>query len=150
MLQGEFGILDGGRLFYLKLTYKLQHLGLHKVHADGALFSYVVDGKLHGVVTTNVDDLIMAGDELFDVEVVDKLQEEFKFSKVELDSFNHCVCSIASVGDGSIELNQNEYIDKLEYIMRLVAHTHIQYISNSHPEIVDSQIGNLIFDPIQG
>ena len=116
LLQGAYGILDGGRLFYLKLTNKLQHLGLHKVHADGALFSYVVDGKLHGVVTTNVDDLIMAGDELFDVEVVDKLQEEFKFSKVELDSFNYCGCSFSSVGDGSIELNQNEYIDKLDYM----------------------------------
>ena len=119
LLQGAYGILDGGRLFYLKLADKLEHLGLHKVHADGALFSYVVDGKLHGVVTTNVDDLIMAGDELFDVEVVEKLQEEFKFSKVEVNSFNYCGCSIVSLDNGTIELDQNEYIDKVEYMKQV-------------------------------
>ena len=37
--QAAYGILDGGRLFYLKLSETLEHLGLHKVHADGALFT---------------------------------------------------------------------------------------------------------------
>ena len=46
LLHGAYGILDGGRLFYVKLAGKLQELGLHKVHSDGALFTYVKDGKL--------------------------------------------------------------------------------------------------------
>ena len=106
--------MDGGRLFYLKLADELKKLGLHKVHADGALFSYVVDGELHGVITTNVDDLIMAGDNKFNAEVVDKLQEKFKFSKVENDAFTYCGCSIVMKEDGTIELDQKEYIEKLE------------------------------------
>ena len=39
--KAAYGILDGGRLFYLRLADELKKLGLHKVHADGALFTYV-------------------------------------------------------------------------------------------------------------
>jgi hypothetical protein len=53
-LRGAYGILDGGRLFYLKLVEKLNKMGLHKVHSDGAVFTYVKEGKLHGMVITNV------------------------------------------------------------------------------------------------
>ena len=65
LLQGAYGIVDGGRLFYLKLSEKLLSLGMHRIHSDGAMFSYVKDGKLHGIVTTHSDDLILAGDDAF-------------------------------------------------------------------------------------
>ena len=53
LIQGAYGILDGGRLFYLRLSRELINLGMHQLHSDGALFSYVKDGKLHGIVVTN-------------------------------------------------------------------------------------------------
>ena len=112
-MRGAYGILDGGRLFYLKLVEKLNKMGLHKVHSDGAVFTYVKEGKLHGMVITNVDDLLMIGDEKFEVEVADKLQEEFRFSKVEEKSFTYCGCRIVTNEDGSIHLDQNEYIEGL-------------------------------------
>ena len=31
-------VLDRGRLFYLRLAEELSRLGLHRVHADGAIF----------------------------------------------------------------------------------------------------------------
>ena len=34
LLKAAYGILDGGRLFYLKLEEKLIEWGLHKVHAE--------------------------------------------------------------------------------------------------------------------
>ena len=144
LLQGAYGILDGGRLFYLKLADKLKKLGLNKVHADGALFSYVVDEKLHGIVTTNVDDLIMAGDEKFDNDVVKKLQQEFKFSKVENDSFNYCGCSITSAQDGTIELDQNEYIDKLEYMEEVVGDDEDE-LSQKEKKAARGKIGALLW-----
>ena len=73
LVQGAYGIVDGGRLFYLKLSEKLRELGLYRIHSDGALFSYVTEGKLHGVVTTHSDDLILAGDDTFDKDIVSKL-----------------------------------------------------------------------------
>ena len=116
LLQGAYGIMDGGRLFYLRLAEELQELGLHKVHSDGALFTYVKNGKLQGLVASHVDDLFLAGNATFDKEVTEKLKGIFKFSKIEERSFKYCGCRISSKNDGSIELDQNEYIDALEKI----------------------------------
>ena len=38
---------------------------------------------LHGLVTTHSDDLILAGDEMVERDIITKLQQMFKFSKVE-------------------------------------------------------------------
>jgi hypothetical protein len=114
LLQGAYGIVDGGRLFYLRLSEKLSELGMHRIHSDGALFTYVKDGKLHGLVTTHSDDLILAGDKMFERDIVTKLQQMFKFSKVEKNSFKYCGCNITVRVDGKIELDQNDYIEKLE------------------------------------
>ena len=113
LIKGAYGIMDGGRLFYLKLKETLHNLGMHEVHSDGAVFSYVKEGKLHGLIISNVDDLLMIGDAVFDVEVVEKLQKEFKFSKMEEGTFVYCGCRIRVNNDGTIDLDQAEYIDNL-------------------------------------
>ena len=100
--------------FFRKLSEKLHELGMHRIYSDGALFTYVKDGKLHGLVTTHSDDLILAGDETFEKDITTKLQEMFKFSKVEENSFKYCGCNITVKKDGSIALDQNDYIEKLE------------------------------------
>ena len=41
LLQGAYGILDRGSLFYLQMTETLQELGCHPVHSDRALFTFV-------------------------------------------------------------------------------------------------------------
>ena len=46
--KAAYGIMDGGRLFYTRLQKELKKLGLHEVHSEGALFTYVVNGRLHG------------------------------------------------------------------------------------------------------
>ena len=114
LLQGAYGIVDGGRLFYLKLSEKLKALGMHRIHSDGALFTYVKKGKLHGIVTTHSDDLILAGDNIFERDITAKLKEIFKFSKFEKNNFKYCGCNVSVQKDGTIELEQNDYIDRLE------------------------------------
>ena len=91
----------------------MRQLGLHKVHAEGALFSYVKNGKLCGIVVSHVDDIFLAGNKLFQDEVEVKLSECFKLSKSEAGSFKYCGCNIVTLGDGSIQLDQNEYAEKL-------------------------------------
>ena len=114
--KAAYGILDGGRLFYLKLEEKLQDLGLHKVHAEGAVFSYVKKNKLHGLVVSHVDDLLMIGDSKFQDEVETKLSEFFKLSKVESGTFNYCGCRISAKENGDIQVDQNEYVNKIQFI----------------------------------
>ena len=74
------------------------------------------NGKLQGLVVTNVDDLILAGNKTFEKEVTEKLKGVLKFSKIEEKSFIYCGCHIVSTDDGSIEFDQNEYIDALQKI----------------------------------
>ena len=117
--QAAYGILDGGRMFYLKLSETLESLGLHKVHADGALFTFVKNGKLHGLVASHIDDLLIAGDDVFKKEVEEKLQEKFVFSKMEEGCFKYCGCRINAKDDGSIELDQNQYVEVMEKIPKM-------------------------------
>ena len=112
--KAAYGVLDGGRLFYLKLKEELINLGLHKVHADGALFTFVKDGKFHGVVACHVDDLLMGGDEVFEKEVENKLLAAFQYSKIEVDDFNYCGSRIRTLENGDIQLDQNEYVDRIK------------------------------------
>ena len=116
LLKGAYGIVDGGRLFYLQLSKKLIELGMHRMHSEGAIFSYVKNGKLHGVIATHSDDLIMAGDQVFEVDIENKLTEAFKFSKIEENSFKYCGCHVTRTSDGSIVLDQQEYIENLNEI----------------------------------
>ena len=114
--RAAYGVLDGGRLFYLRLLDELTKLGLHKVHSDGALFTYVQNGVLHGLVASVVDDLIIAGDDKFEIDVVNRLKEIFVFSKVEVGAFKFCGCNIKVLDDSVIELDQNDYVNNLEYL----------------------------------
>ena len=56
----------------------------------------------------------MIGDEVFDLEVTENLREEFKFSKMEEGTFVYCGCKIKVNEDGTIDLDQSEYIDNLK------------------------------------
>ena len=56
---------------------------------DKNQFSYVKDGKLCGLVTTHSDDLILAGNEVFEKDISSKLQQVFQFSKIEDSSFKY-------------------------------------------------------------
>ena len=67
------------------------------------MFTYVQEGKLQGMIVVNVDDVIMAGNEKFKVEVEEKLKDMFRFSKIEEKEFVYCGCRIKCKDDGTIE-----------------------------------------------
>ena len=98
--KAAYGVLDGGRLFCRRI---------------GALFCYVKDGKLQGIFACHVDDFLLMGNETLKKDVEHKLQDIFKFSKVEENSFKYCGCKI-TVKDGEKELDQDEYVEKLKVI----------------------------------
>ena len=142
--QAAYGILDGGRKFYLKLSETLESLGLHKVHADGALFTFVKDGKLHGLVASHVDDLLIAGDDVFKQEVEEKLKEIFVFSKIEENSFKYCGCRINAKEDGTIEIDQKEYVDVIDKISEVEGPID-RLLTEKEKKEVRTKIGELLW-----
>ena len=114
--KGAYGISDGGRLFNLRLVKELKDLGMHQVHADGTLFSYVKEDKLHGLIVSHVDDLLIMGDAKFESEIEKRLSNTFIFSKIEEKSFKYCGCQITVEKTGDILLDQIRYVDMIEEI----------------------------------
>ena len=114
--KAAYGISDGGRMFNLRLVQELKHLGMHQVHADGTLFTYVKEGKLHGMIVSHVDDLLIMGDKKFEEEIEKKLPDSFQFSKMETKSFKYCGCQITKQDNGDILLDQIQYVDLLQEI----------------------------------
>ena len=144
LLQGAYGIVDGGRLFYLKLSEKLIGLGMHRIHSDGALFTFVKDGRLQGIIATHSDDLILAGNDTFEEEITAKLQEMFQFSKIEENKFKYCGCNIKCRKDGTIELDQNDYIEKLEEV-EIPAGVDSDDLTKQEVKTVRGKIGELLW-----
>ena len=99
---------------------------MHQIHSEEALFSYVKNGKLHGIIITNTDDLVLAGDSVFDKDIVEELRSTFTFSKIESNKFTYCGSQVTVNDDGSIELNQDQYIDSLREISEIDAKTVFQ------------------------
>ena len=144
LLQGAYGIVDGGRLFYLKLSEKLISLGMHRIHSDGAMFCYVKNGKLHGIVTTHSDDLILAGDESFEENITSKLKDMFTFSKFEKNKFKYCGCNITVEEDGTITLDQNDYIERIEELAIENSDDNTE-LSRGEIKLVRGKIGELLW-----
>ena len=116
--KAAYGLLDGGRMFYLRLVQELDKLGMQKVHTEGALWTYVKNGKLKGLILSHVDDFLLIGNDTFEEDIEEKLKITFKFSKIEQKSFKYCGCNININEKGVVELDQNDYVDKLELVPR--------------------------------
>ena len=144
LVQGAYGILDGGRLFYLRLLKELKKLGMHQIHSESALFSYVKDGKLRGLVVTNTDDLILAGDSVFDKDITEKLQDIFKFSKIESNNFNYCGSQITVNEDGSITLDQNKYTKSLKEVSEINSNED-RSLTEKEKRILRGKVGELLW-----
>ena len=111
--KGAYGLIDGSRLFYLKLKDTLEKLGLKSISGDQALFSFHKNRKLCGIVCLHSDDIFMAGNDMFKQFVIKQLSKSFKFSKIEENTFKYLGCEISKQSNGDITLNQTEYIGKI-------------------------------------
>ena len=119
-------------------------LGMHKVHSDGALFTYVKDDKLQGMIVSHVDDWLVIGNQTFENDIVSKLKENFKFSKVETESFKYCGCNIRVESKGLIKVDQNDYIQSLQKI----ENTHEGEkgeLTQAEKKIVRGKLGELLW-----
>ena len=84
-----YGLDDASRKFWFPVKEVLREIGLKVIEGDEAFYSVYQDGELLGAVITHVDDLILAGTELFIKEVLETISRELTVSKIGKDNFRY-------------------------------------------------------------
>ena len=82
LLKPVYGLDNSCRNFYLKAAEMLILYGCLRSKYDSALFLYFNEGKLEGFVAAHVDDLVHAGTEMFNKNVMEPLRKFFKFGNM--------------------------------------------------------------------
>eukprot|EP00435_Cladocopium_sp_Y103_P027437 s224_g6.t1 len=117
---GAYGRVDAPFLWYQSFRATLESLGFVVCPCDGCLFSLVTRGKhgepqVRGVLGVHVDDGIGAGDSYFK-SVIQKLRGIYDFGAYYEKEFDFCGVHFKQWDDGSIEMDQMGYIQKIEPI----------------------------------
>ena len=104
-----YGLKDASRQWYFKVRENLLGANFQQSHLDpGVFYKYDSAGCLVGIVGIHVDDFIHAGNNSFNVEVLNPVMKIFQVGKNEKDNFKYTGFRI--IQDKSyIILNQEEY-----------------------------------------
>ena len=115
---GAYGRVDAPYLWYQSLRKTLEDIGFIACPLDGCLFSLISPGpngsvKVHGVLGVHVDDGIGGGDTKF-ARAIQLLREKYSFGSYDEGEFDFCGVHYKQWDDGSIELDQRKYIDRIQ------------------------------------
>ena len=81
-----YGLNDASRQWFLSFKNTLIGLEMRQSKRESCLFYLTVNGKMHGLLIFHVDDVLSAGDDVFEA-IMDKLRLKYLFGKVETKSF---------------------------------------------------------------
>ena len=117
LVGGAYGRADAPILWYRTLKQTLESLGFVVCPFDGCVFSLVTHDsqgrpKVRGCLGLHVDDGIGGGDTYFR-EIIGKLQGIYSFGAYNEGEFEFCGVRYFQWDDGSIEMEQNSYIQKI-------------------------------------
>ena len=120
LMGGAYGRIDAPYLWYKAFRETLEKLGFVTCPLDGCLFSLVTpekDGspRIRGVLGIHVDDGIGGGDGYFHG-VLQKLKGIYDFGAYNEGSFEFCGVRYRQWDDGTIEMDQTEYLRRIEPI----------------------------------
>ena len=111
---GAYGRVDAPFLWFQTFKETLEGLGFIQCPFDACTFSLItpkVDGapKVHGVLGIHVDD---GGDSYFS-KVIEELRAIYNFGSYEEGEFNFTGIHFRQWLDGSIEMDQSAYVEKI-------------------------------------
>ena len=116
--RGCYGLVDAPLEWYRSISEYLQSLGLVKSWAEPCCWFWKPQGELRAVVAGHVDDFLFSGSET-DSEwkaIEQKIQQHFRWSDWEENTFTQCGVLIEAQVDGSFHLSQPHYMDKVNEI----------------------------------
>ena len=117
---GAYGRIDGPYLWYKSFRKVLEDHGFVCSPFDSCVFSLVTQGeddkpRVRGLLGIHVDDGLGGGDSYFH-EVLEKIQKVYSFGAFHKKNFVFCGARYFQWDDGSIELDQREYIERINPI----------------------------------
>eukprot|EP00435_Cladocopium_sp_Y103_P009141 s696_g2.t1 len=115
---GAYGRIDAPYLWYKALRSTLESLGFVACPLDGCLFSLVTPDQqgrpqVKGVLGVHVDDGLGGEDQYFH-QVLQKLRKIYDFGTYNEGSFEFCGVRYRQWDDGTIEMDQIEYLRRIE------------------------------------
>ena len=110
-----YGLTDASRVWYLSVKEELVKLGMKPSVHDEAIFTFKIDNKLHGLVSTHVDDFCWAGSKQFENAVIDGVRKAFKVKPEDKHSFKYLGLHLSQESD-KIRIKQDKYVQDLKLI----------------------------------
>ena len=108
-----YGLNDAARAWYFRMKDVLLARKMRMCQVDSALFYWLNNSVLEGIVCVHVDDLFWAGTEAFNMAVIDALHQEFSVGSSSDGSFKYIGVNIEQQED-HIRLDQFDYVASLE------------------------------------
>ena len=110
-----YGLTDASRVWYLSVREELIKLGMRPSVHDEAIFTYKVNCKLQGLVSTHVDDFCWAGSKQFEDEVIAAVKRSFKVKSEDKYSFKYLGLQLSQEND-KIRIKQDKYVQNMQLI----------------------------------
>ena len=110
-----YGLNDASRSWYLTVKKELLQLGAEMSKLDQAVFTWYHQGKLHGIISTHVDDFCWGGTKVFRVSVIEKIKKKFVVRSEESTKFKYVGLDVEQK-ENKIIISQDKYVETLEPI----------------------------------
>ena len=94
---------------------ELIRLGAKVLKYDEAIFTWNLNGKFHGIISTHVDDFWWGGSKVFQVSVIDKIRSKFVVKSEDAVKFKYLGLDFKQSSQ-YIMLNQDLYVPKQDYL----------------------------------
>ena len=115
--KAAYGLAEAPRAWFLRLSRELGEVGLEVSLLDPCVFMLreQQSRSLLGICGIHVDDLLGGGTTEMD-QCLAKLRERLPFGDFRTQTIKYTGAEIRQAKDGSIELSQEAYIDKMEEV----------------------------------
>ena len=110
-----YGLGDAARSWYESVLQEMIKLGCKKSLYEDALFYFKKNERLMGMSATHVDDFLNCGNQSFETNVNEKINEKFQFGTEWDIDFRYVGINIKQEND-FIYVDQNHYIDNMEEV----------------------------------
>ena len=112
LIHAVYGLTDASRHWYDRIESELAILNVKVSKFDPALFYFVKDGALHGVLVVHVDDFLYGGTAFFYEQVIKKLFEVFVVGCAETKCMRFLGYDLVQ-NETNISLSLKQYVDSV-------------------------------------